>query len=311
MIYVWIDALLNYATGAGARRAGLAERYAARGRNTGPRTCHVIGKEILWFHAVIWPAMIMALEWPLPKCVYAHSFFIAEGQKMSKTLGNFIDLEKIQSYIDLYGADMWRYYLVTQGPHGATDADFTAAQFHETYQTDLVNTVGNCASRVTAMITKYFDGAVPSEAPNGERLVVHDDYDWPALSAKAVSDARDAMERFDLPGALHAALTLVRSVDAFIHHTEPFKLAKDDAQRDTVGAILYQCAEAVRIASLLLWPTLTIQMRTLWAAMSLDIDPNRDSMLDLARWGGLEPGAMVEKVALFPRLDAPEAVSAS
>ena len=309
VIYVWIDALLNYATA-----LGLAEPDSERARDRAaywPADYHVIGKEILWFHAVIWPAMIMALEWPLPKCIYSHSFWIAEGQKMSKTLGNFIDLESIQSYIDRYGADMWRYYLVTQGPHGATDADFTAAQFHETYQSVLVNTVGNCASRVTAMINKYFDGAVPSEAPNGERLVVDESYDWPTLCETAVTDAHAAMERFDLPGALNAALSLIRSVDAFIHQTEPFKLAKDESQLETVGAILYQCAETIRIASLLLWPTMTVQMRTLWSALSLDIDPERDAMRDLAQWGGLQPGTSVQKVALFPRLDAPESVTAS
>ena len=101
-----------------------------------------MAKEILWFHAVIWPAVLMALELPLPKCIYAHSFWISEGRKMSKTLGNFIDLEAIELYIGKYSMDAWRYYLVTQGPLGATDADFVSDRFHEIYNAHLVNTVG-------------------------------------------------------------------------------------------------------------------------------------------------------------------------
>ena len=146
VIYVWIDALMNYATALGLGDPS-SERYAARSQYW-PPDYHVIGKEILWFHAVIWPAILMALDLPLPRCVYAHSFWIREGRKMSKDLGNFIDLATIEQYIERYGLDAWRYYMVMQGPLGATDADFADSHFHEVYNTDLVNTVGNCLSRV-------------------------------------------------------------------------------------------------------------------------------------------------------------------
>ena len=147
-IYVWIDALFNYVT---------AINDDDR-RHYWPCDVHLIGKEILWFHAVIWPAMLIALGRPLYHRLYAHSFWISEGQKMSKTLGNFIDLEKLDQYIDEFGLDALRYYLATQGPMGASDADFAHAKFVEVYNADLANTFGNSCSRVANMIGKYFSG---------------------------------------------------------------------------------------------------------------------------------------------------------
>jgi methionine--tRNA ligase len=305
VIYVWIEALMNYATGLGLAEPDI-DRASSRAAYW-PATFHVIGKEFLWFHAVI-PAMLMALDLPLPRCVYAHSFWISEGQKMSKSLGNFIDLEALGQYIDTYSLDVLRYFLATQGPLGATDSDFAAAHFHDIYSTDLVNTVGNCASRVTAMITKYFDGVVPTESPGGERLAVAD-HDWPAIASAAVADATAALERLDLAGGIGAAVALIRRVDAFINATEPFKLAKDESKRDELGAILYQCAEAVRIASLLLWSTCPHKMAELWDALGQSIDPATDHLPDLARWGGLAPGTTIRKIALFPRLEAPSAAA--
>ena len=302
VIYVWIDALMNYATALGLGDHD-SEEYKSRSKYW-PATYHVVGKEILWFHAVIWPSILMALELPLPRCVYAHSFWIREGQKMSKSLGNFIDLAAINQYLDAYGSDMWRYYMITHGPLGATDANFSASQYHDVYHADLVNTVGNCSSRVTAMINKYFDGEVPTESPQGKRMIIAD-VDWPALANSAVQDTTQAMEKLDFPGAMLATLGLMRKVDGFINHTEPFKLAKDDTRRDELGAILYQCLDAVRISSLLLWAALPTKMEELWAALGLDIDPRRGELPKLAAWGGLQVGTKIKKVALFPRVDNP------
>ena len=302
VIYVWIEALMNYATALGLGEIG-GERHSARARYW-PATFHVIGKEILWFHAVIWPAVLMTLKLPLPRCIYAHSFWISEGQKMSKSMGNFIDLAAIDRYVEAYGLDTCRYFLTTQGPLGATDSDFSASHFHDIYSTDLVNTVGNCASRVTAMINKYFDGSVPSESPSDNRLNIAD-HDWPAIAKEAFTRVNEAMDRFDLAGAVATALGLIRKVDGFINLTEPFKLAKDESKADELGAILYQCVEAVRIASLLLWPVMPKKMAELWEALGLRIDPNQGGLSDLAAWGGTKPGTNVCKVALFPRMEQP------
>ncbi|MCZ6542761.1 MAG: class I tRNA ligase family protein [Planctomycetota bacterium] len=322
VIYVWIDALMNYITALGLGEPD-SDVYRQRSKYW-PATYHIIGKEILWFHAVIWPAILMALDLPLPKCVYAHSFWIREGQKMSKSLGNFIDLTTIKQYVDRYGLDAWRYYMATHGPLGATDADFRAEHFHSVYNTDLANTLGNCASRTAAMINKYFDGFVPAEAepdesvdggrgrsgsptPNEERpdclRMMIADHDWPAIAKEAVSSSTTAMEKIDLARSIGSAIGLVRRVDAFINLTEPYKLAKDQGKRGELGAILYQCLEAVRIASLLLWAVMPEKMSELWSALGLSIEPDAGRLAELAEWGGLEPGRRVRKITLFPRVD--------
>ncbi|MCH2147932.1 MAG: methionine--tRNA ligase [Phycisphaerales bacterium] len=294
VIYVWIDALFNYITALGL---GEAEgEIDGRGKYW-PANYHVVGKEILWFHAVIWPAILMALELPLPHCIYAHSFWISEGKKMSKSLGNFIDLDALQAYDEAYGRDALRWYLATQGPMGATDADFSRSQFHETYTSDLVNTFGNCASRTSAMIGKYCDGLCPVDT--GE--CAGGGIEWESFTAEHVEASIAAMERFDLAGSISSAMAIVRQVDVFINETAPFKLAKDPDQAETVGNILYRCVESIRIASCLLQPVMPTKMQDLRDAWHLG-DARGDLRSECA-WGGLEAGTSIEKVALFPRLE--------
>ena len=243
VIYVWIDALMNYITALGLAEPD-TDRAAARTKYW-PATYHVVGKEILWFHSVIWPAILMALDLPQAGCIYAHSFWIREGRKMSKSIGNFVDLEVIQRYIDAYGLDMWRYYMIAHGPLGATDADFSSRQFHEVYHTDLVNTFGNCTSRVTAMITKYFDGVIPSESTRiGE-------YDWPTICADAVRDADKALTELELAAVARIAMDVVRKVDAFINETEPFpgRQGRDASGRTRIDPLPVSRGTADRLAA--------------------------------------------------------------
>jgi methionine--tRNA ligase len=293
VIYVWIDALFNYITALGLGEDDPSET----GReHYWPATYHIVGKEILWFHAVIWPALLMALKLPLPACVYAHSFWISDGKKMSKSLGNFIDLERLQACIDTYGLDALRWYLTTAGPLGATDADFTQSQFHETYTSDLVNTLGNCSSRVSAMINKYCDGKLPADTagPIG-------DIDLKACCQDAAALAIDAMHNFELAAGCSAAMSIIRRVDVFINETEPFKKAKDPDQSDVLGGILYRCAESIRIASTLLASVLPNTMAKLHEAWAIDDEGDLTSQ---CQWGGLHVGQAIEKVALFPRVNA-------
>tara|TARA_B100000959_G_scaffold284474_1_gene356220 strand:- start:892 stop:2460 length:1569 start_codon:yes stop_codon:yes gene_type:complete len=298
VIYVWIDALFNYITALGLGDPS-STQFAERSKYW-PASYHIIGKEILWFHSVIWPAVLIALDLPLPHCVYAHSFWISEGRKMSKSLGNFIDLETIEWYVNKYCMDAWRYYLVTQGPLGASDADFVAEKFHDIYNAHLVNTVGNCTSRVTAMIGKYFDGVVPSESQNGERIVF-DGFNWPEKCKKAVDEWVSGMESFSLGTAFEAPMTLIRDIDLFINDTAPFKLANDETKQPQVAAILYQCIESLRIASVLLATLLPNKMNEFHQAIG--VDTNQGSFEDLLAWGGIQEGAIITKVALFPRVD--------
>ena len=183
-----------------------------------------------------------------------------------------------------------------QGPLGATDSDFLRAQFHETYTTDLVNTLGNCASRTSAMIGKYSRGFMPADSD-----AEIDDLDWASFCNEQVAITIAAMERFDLSGAIGAAMTIVRRVDAFINDTAPFKLAKDESNAPLVSAILHRCAEAVRIAACLLEAVIPQKIAELRSAWTLG-EPSGDLTTE-CRWGGCKPGTPIAKVALFPRVD--------
>ncbi|MAI67537.1 MAG: methionine--tRNA ligase [Phycisphaerae bacterium] len=297
VIYVWIDALFNYITALGM--GDESSKWNKERNKYWPASYHVIGKEILWFHSVIWPAVLIALEFPLPKCIYAHSFWISEGRKMSKSLGNFIDLETIESYVEQYGMDAWRYYLTTQGPLGATDADFAAEKFKDIYNAHLVNTVGNSTSRVTAMIGKYYDGAVPFESIDEVRIEIGD-VDWPVRCEEAVSQWEEAMESFSIAKAIECGMGIIRDVDLFINDTAPFKLAKEETKQAELGAILYQCLEALRIATVLLSPVLPSKMKAFHEAIGAD--SCSANLLELAKWGHIQSGSTVQKVALFPRV---------
>jgi len=298
VIYVWIDALFNYLTAINMGVGG-DERH-----KYWPAGVHVMAKEIAWFHAVIWPAVLMALELPLPKMIYAHGFWVRDGVKMSKSLGNFVDLQCLSGLVELYGLDAIRYYLLVQGPNGAMDANFSEQRLNELYTTDLVNTLGNCASRTTSMIIKYYkDTGVPSEVgADGQRVVV-EGYDFPALAQAATDEALECIEDFNLPGAALAAIKLVQQVDAFIGDTEPYKLAKDEAMAPRLAAILYQSMEAVRIAGVLLEAVMPTKSAELAAA--LGTSEMSGTLEERAAWGQMVPGSMVQKVALFPRVEVP------
>lgn len=291
-VYVWIDALFNYYSA-----IDTDER-----RQYWPAQVHVMAKDILWFHAVIWPCLLMALDHPLPGCVYAHSYWIREGRKMSKSLGNFLDLPSLRGYTERYSTDALRWYLLTNGPAGATDADFVHAKFIDVINADLANGIGNAASRVSNMIAKYFDGACPD--PGG--VTAHDNIDWPALAADHVLRAIDAYERVDIAGALREGVNLASAVDAYIHDTQPFKLAKDPDNMPAVGAILYHCAEAIRISALLLAPAMPDKMADLLSRFGQDLAA-APPLAEAVKWGGLQPGTTIVKGdPLFPRADATE-----
>jgi methionyl-tRNA synthetase len=292
-IYVWIDALFNY----------LSLVDSEPRRAYWPADVHLIGKDILWFHAVIWPALLLALsklegcEWMQPpRLIHAHGFWIREGEKMSKSMGNFVDLEELRRYAAEFGLDGLRLYLVTQGPLGAADADFARQRFVDTYNSELANTLGNGFSRVSNMLSRYFAGKVPPPgAPHA------------ALQEAAATHTREALEHggaLRLDAMAGSAFALLHSVDGFIQDTEPFKLAKQPGKLAEVGNILYHAAEAIRIASLLLWPIMPSSARALWQRMGLELELRpRSGMLEWLEWGRLPVGATVSQGdPLFPRV---------
>jgi methionyl-tRNA synthetase len=302
-VYVWIDALFNYLS-----CVDTPER-----RPFWPPPVHFIGKEILWFHAVIWPAMLMALGETLPRTVYAHAYWVRDGRKMSKSLGNFIDIDLLNAYCTRYSRDAVRYYLVTQGPHEATDADFSHGKFVEVYNADLANGLGNATSRVGNMIAKYFEGRCPDPAGStGEA-----GHDWPSIIATHVQAAIAKADRFDLPGALREGVALSARVDGYVNATEPFKMAKkidgDPALRVKLGQVLYHCAEALRVATLILSPAIpeaAARVLDNWSCAPIDLGAGH-ALAHAAAWGGhhsLQPGQAIRKgEPLFMRVDPAEA----
>jgi len=298
-IYVWIDALFNYLTA-----IDTDDR-----RHYWPCDVHLIGKDILWFHAVIWPAVLMALrkrpgyDWvTLPRRVYAHSFWIAEGMKMSKSAGNFVGLEELVSYVDAFGLDALRFFLATRGPLGSTDSDFARAQFIEVYNGDLANAFGNCLSRVCNMAGRYLGGQFSGPIP--ERGECRD------AAERCVSRAVAAYEDLRLDEAAAEALDLVRSVDLFIQRSEPFRLAKDPSRSAEVSSILHQCAEALRLAAHLLWPMMPGRMaealrRLGCGGQATTLSETDGGRLDeWLRWGGLELATPLHRGdPLFPRCE--------
>ena len=299
-VYVWIEALCNY----------LSVIDTPERRRYWPASVHLLAKDILWFHAVVWPAMLMAMDEPLPKCVYAHAYFVAEGRKMSKSMGNFIEIDQLRAYGERFSVDALRWYLATQGPLGSTDSDFAHANFVEVYNAELANGLGNCSSRVVNMVHKYFDGVTPA----ARDATVHAGVDWPSLIERHVTTARERIDCLDLHGAGHQAMAIITAVDGYINTTEPFRLAKqvagpDDPKHADLALILYNCAEALRIAAVLLMPFMPGKARAVLDMLGAD-EVAQGGLADYAQWRGrqgLRAGTpMVKGPGLFMRADTEE-----
>lgn len=311
-IWVWFDALFNYLTYVDTddRR-----HYWQAGAT------HFIAKDILWFHAAIWPALLLALrkcegyiDWhglgplALPKTVYSHSYWVSEsGEKMSKSLGNFLDPAAIDNYVDEFGLDALRYFLATRGPLGTTDSAFSPDLFVEVYNSDLANTFGNSCKRVTDMIAKYFGGVTPSLS--GQPRDSTGQHKETASAPQAYyGPYKDEFRSLSLTKAELNAMAIVDQVNSYIDSTRPFTLAKDTGNLPEVGTILYNCAEALRIASVLLWPFIPDKCEQFWSRIGCGHyaeqlkDKGRGDLAAWVEWGQLKPGTPIEKGdALFPR----------
>ncbi len=292
VVYVWIDALSNYINALGIPAIG--DAHDGEFAQYWPASIHLIGKDILWFHAVYWPCILMASDLPLPKQIYAHGWWTAEGQKMSKTLGNFISCEQIDEICGEYGRDVYKYYLLRAITFGS-DGDFSAEQFRQTYNADLANSLGNLLSRTVKMIGKYFDGVLPD--PNEEVLEA---VDVKASAAALIAAAPELMDGCAFNKYIQAALDLVHTTNQFIENTAPFTLAKDETQRERLATIMYTCAEAVRLTLVYLQPILSDK-----APAALAILGQSDASTEFAtagQWGVLQPGITVGPAEpLFPR----------
>ncbi|GEP46877.1 methionine--tRNA ligase [Microbacterium saccharophilum] len=288
VIYVWVDALLNYATavGYGTDPEQFDRRWPAY---------HVVGKDILRFHAVIWPAMLMALGLDVPRGVFAHGWLLVGGEKMSKSKLTGIAPTEIT---DVFGSDAYRFYFLSAIPFGH-DGSFSWEDLSARYQAELANGFGNLASRTTAMIARYFDGVVP--APGEEN---DDDRRIRQVVADAATAADAAMARFRPDEAIAAIWTIVDALNGYITDNEPWALAKDDAQRARLGTVLYTAAEGLRALAVLLSPIMPEATRKLWTALGSTEALEGQLLREAGRWGRLQPGTTVSALApLFPRVE--------
>lgn len=292
VIYVWVDALSNYITALGLPEIG--DGWDGAEARFWPVDVHLIGKDILWFHAVYWPCLLMALDIPLPECVFAHGWWTAEGKKMSKSLGNFISREEIARYCEEFSVDVYRYYLLRSVAFGQ-DGDFSREMFTQRYNSELANGVGNLLNRTVNMIGRYFDGAIPAAGETGEA-------EQPVLDAarelNASAEEHMRLCRFHL--YLENIQVLVDRTNQYIDATEPFRLAKDPARRERLAAILQTCAEAVRIVLLYLKPVMPAKAAA--GLCQLGYTEPGGPLSEVGAWGGLGERTRTQKTQpLFPR----------
>ncbi|WP_141506029.1 methionine--tRNA ligase [Paenibacillus luteus] len=294
VIYVWIDALSNYITALGYGNEGDDKKF----QDFWPADVHLVGKEIVRFHTIYWPIMLMALDLPLPKKVFAHGWLLTKEGKMSKSKGTVVDPVVL---IDRYGLDALRYYLLREVPFGA-DGAFTPENFIERINFDLANDLGNLLNRTIAMIDKYFDGEIPSFAGT----VTAFDESLQKLAGETITQVEAALENMEFSVALASIWQFVSRTNKYIDETQPWALAKDEDKKAELASVMHHLAESLRIVSILLQPFLTHSPREMWK--QLGIEPGElTSWESTKKFGSLLGGTKVSKDSpLFPRLDTAE-----
>ncbi|WP_448921320.1 methionine--tRNA ligase [Eubacterium sp.] len=288
VVYVWIDALSNYITAIGYDPDGSSDEY----KKYWPADVHIIGKDIVRFHTIYWPIMLMALGEPLPKQVFGHPWLLFGEDKMSKSRGNVIYADDL---VELLGVDAVRYYLVSEMPY-ASDGSITYETIIERYNSDLANTFGNLVNRTIAMQNKYFDGVIQ---PGDVAEPVDDELKTFALDT--VKKVEKCFETYRVADAVEAVLNLAKRSNKYIDETTPWALAKDEASLPRLGTVLYNLLEAIRYIAVLLSPFMPETSEKIFAQMNCDIK-DYDS---LENFGALKAGEKVGKAeALFARIDA-------
>ena len=293
VVYVWLDALANYMTA-----LGYGSNDDAKFKKFWPADVHMIGKEIVRFHCVYWPAFLMAARLPLPKSIFAHGWLLFEESKMSKTRGNIVRTETI---LDVLGADALRYFLLREVVFGQ-DGSFSFDALVQRYNSDLANGLGNLASRTLTMITRYFRAEVPYPShaaahTSAEDMVM-------VLAKHTIKEFNELFEQCQFSRALELAWALVAAVDKYIVENEPWALGEkqDENSRARLATVLYTSAEALRIVTALAHPVMPEATAKIWEQLGLG-DIKKVSLSDL-RWGQLQLGTRLGKVSpVFPRAD--------
>lgn len=289
VVYVWIDALSNYITALGYGSSDDSDY-----KKYWPADVHLVGKEIVRFHTIIWPAMLMALGEPLPKQVYGHGWLLLEGGKMSKSKGNVVDPVIL---VEKYGLDAIRYFLLREVPFGS-DGVFSNEALINRINSDLANDLGNLVSRTVAMIDKYFGGTLPSEKVSGDF-----DEDLKKMVTELTPKVEELMDKLQFSSALAEIWKVISRTNKYIDETMPWVLAKDEASKPRLAAVLYNLAESLRVISILLQPFMTQTPAKIWHQLGL---AGSDVLTwESARvWGGYPEGIPVNKgEVIFPRID--------
>lgn len=292
VVYVWIDALVNYISALGylSDDESLFNKYW-------PADIHLMAKEIVRFHSIIWPILLMALDLPLPKKVFAHGWILMKDGKMSKSKGNVVDPNIL---IDRYGLDATRYYLMRELPFGS-DGVFTPEAFVERTNFDLANDLGNLVNRTISMVNKYFDGELPAYQGPLHEL----DEEMEAMALETVKSYTESMESLQFSVALSTVWKFISRTNKYIDETTPWVLAKDDSQKDMLGNVMAHLVENIRYAAVLLRPFLTHAPKEIFEQLNIN-NPQFMEFSSLEQYGVLTESIMVtgQPKPIFPRLDS-------
>ena len=294
VVYVWVDALFNYTTALGF----MNDRYHDYDKYW-PADVHFVGKEIVRFHSIIWPAMLMSMEMPLPKHVYGHGWLVMDGGKMSKSKGNVVDPYVLA---EKFGVDALRFFLLRTFPFGS-DGNFSNELLIQTINMDLANDLGNLVSRTTAMVEKYFGGTLPTERESSDA-----DCDLKTMASTLRDRYQAEMEHFQFQNALEQVFKTIQRANKYIDENAPWTLAKDPANRARLATVMYNLLETVRICAVLLTPFIPDSAEKIFD--QIGACPCCRTWEKANVWGSLRPDVTVHKgEALFPRIDAEKALA--
>ena len=294
VVYVWVDALFNYTTALGF----MNDRYHDYDKYW-PADVHFVGKEIVRFHSIIWPAMLMSMEMPLPKHVYGHGWLVMDGGKMSKSKGNVVDPYVLA---EKFGVDALRFFLLRTFPFGS-DGNFSNELLIQTINMDLANDLGNLVSRTTAMVEKYFGGTLPTERENSDA-----DCDLKTMASTLRDRYETEMEHFQFQNALEQVFKTIQRANKYIDENAPWTLAKDQGNRARLATVMYNLLETIRICAVLLTPFIPDSAEKIFD--QIGACPCCRTWEKANVWGSLRPDVTVHKgEALFPRIDAEKALA--